>query len=145
MINRTWMTRLLGAVAAMLCLAVSAHGSGTTYDLTGAWRLVALDNQQSFCDGSQTQEVVVIIVGVTQVDEFLTLVIPDPPNNQVFQGRTSNFFLALESNTPEATTVINGTVSPDATRISGTLVFYDKGGCPGAETGASRYQMTKIN
>ena len=61
-----------------------------------------------------------------------------------FQGRTSNFFLALESNTAEATTVINGTVSPDANRITGTLVFYDKGACPDAETGSARYQMTRI-
>jgi len=144
MINRFWMTRTLGAFAVTLCVAASAHGGGPTYDLTGNWRLVALDVQQSFCDGSQTQDFVSAVVNLTQADEFLTLIIPDPPQNQIFQGRTSSFFLALESNTAEETTVINGTVSPDATRITGTLVFYDKGNCPGAETGSARYQMTRI-
>ncbi len=144
MSHRTWIVRTLSALGVTLCLVGSAQGGGPAYDLTGNWRLVALETEQSFCDGGQTQEVGSFVVHLSQAGEFITMIVPDPEGNEIFQGRTSNFFLALESNTAEATALINGTVSQDANRITGYAVLYDKDACPDAETGWARYQMTRI-
>jgi hypothetical protein len=131
------------AFTCLIMVTGSVH-AGPAYDLTGTWRLVALDLQQSFCDGSSSQEVVATPVSVTQTDDLVTLTIPDPPDNQILMGRTSSFFIGADSNTADQISVLSGAVDPDANRISGNLVFYDKHGCPDAETGSARFIMTRL-
>jgi len=144
--SRSRLVLMLSTLTCLLVAAGSAHAQGgPPYDLTGTWRFVALDTQQSFCDGSSSQEVVSGPVLITQADEFLSLTFPDPPNNQVFEGRTSSFFIGAENNTAEAITVLTGTITQDANRISGNLVFYDRNPCPDAETGSARFILIRVN
>jgi hypothetical protein len=77
--------------------------------------------------------------------EDLTLTLLDPRDNQVFQGRTSSFVLGLEQDTAESITVITGSISADATRINGSLVFVDRHSCPDADAGTVSFKLTRIN
>jgi hypothetical protein len=133
-------------IAAAWCLgAPAAIAGGPAYDLTGTWRYSALDVQQSFCDGSSSQEPVTGIVLITQAGEFITLTFPDPPESQVLEGRTSSFFLAAELNTADQATILSGTVAASANRINGSLLFFDRHPCPDAETGSARFVLTRLN
>jgi hypothetical protein len=132
-------------VATAALAAAAADAGAPTYDLSGTWRLNAVNIERSFCDGSSSQTPQTGIVLITQSGEDLTLTLLDPPDNQVFQGRTSSFFLGVEQDTGDAVTVITGSISPDATRINGSLVFLDRHPCPEAETGSATFRLTRIN
>jgi hypothetical protein len=112
--------------------------------LTGTWELRVNDVQRSFCDGSVVRESVILEINIIQVDDAVTITIPGDLEDLVFLGRTSNHFLAAESADSDQTTVLTGNVSNHGTRVSGTLVFFDKHMCPEAETGASRYRMIRV-
>ncbi len=135
--------RLRYVVAALLC-TFSTAAAAQTYDLSGLWRFAGLESLQSFCDGSSSEEVITGPLQIVQTGESVTLTFPDPPGSQVFQGRTSMFVLGAESGTPEAITVLTGTVANDANRITGTLVFFDLNACPDAEAGSARFVLTRV-
>ena len=130
----------LAVVALSLLLSTTASAQ-PAYDLTGAWLLIGNDVQQSFCDGSSSQELIAVLALVEQDGESVTMTIAD---ENVLTGRTSGFFVAVEELGADASTVLTGAVSADANWITGTLVFFDKHPCPDAETGQTRFVLIRI-
>jgi hypothetical protein len=124
--------------------AVNADQVNTPYDLTGTWVWRALDVQRSFCDGSVSREPVEFEINIIQSGDEITMVIPDEPDIQIFEGRTSNHSIGVESNDQWQVTVLSGRVSQDANKIFGNIVFFDKHECPDAETGWARYVLSRI-
>lgn len=120
---------------------VNADQVNPQYDLTGTWTLRALDVQRSFCDGSVSREKIEFEISLTQSGDEITMVFPDEPDDQIFEGRTSNYFIGAESNDQWQVTVLSGRISQNANRIFGTIVFFDKHECPDAETGSARYLL----
>ena len=99
----------------------------------------AIDVQRSFCDGSISREDIEIEISIIQAGDEITMVFPDEPEDQIFEGRTSKYFIGAESNEESQVTVLSGGISQNANSIFGTIVFFDKHECPDAETGSARY------
>ena len=129
------------SVLALSLLLSTTAVAQVAYDLTGAWLLVGRDVQQSFCNGTVSQEMISVVVRVEQIGESVTMVIP---GQNAFTGRTSGNFVAVEEVRADATTVLTGAVSVDANRITGTLVFFDKHPCPDAETGQAKFALIRV-
>jgi hypothetical protein len=124
--------------------AVNADQVNTPYDLTGTWVSRLLDVQRSFCDGSVSREMVEIEINIVQSGDEITMVFLDESDAQIFEGRTSNYSIGVESNDQWQVTVLSGRVSQDANKIFGNIVFFDKHECPDAETGWARYVLSRI-
>jgi hypothetical protein len=125
--------------------AVNAQQVDTPYDLTGTWILRAIDVQRSFCDGSIMRDKVELEVDIIQSESDITLVFVDDLEEQIFEGRTSNYFIGAESNDESQVTVLSGKISKHANLIVGTIVFFDKHECPEAETGAARFRLVRTS
>jgi len=120
---------------------VNAEQVNTPYDLTGTWTMRATDVQYSFCDGSISREKVEIEINIIQLGDEIAMFFPDEPDDQIFEGRTSNYFIGAKSDDQWQTTALSGRVSQDTNKIRSKIVFFDKHECPEAETGWARYVM----
>ncbi len=114
---------------------------GLGYDLSGKWVFRGLDVQCSFCDGSSWGENVEFDISISQTGDEIRMVF----GGDVFEGRTSGYFLGAEIIGQTATTVITGRVSEDADKVTGSIVFYDKNECPNAETGSAEYVLYRAS
>lgn len=138
---------MLVAFIFLFGFATAVHAEQVTppYDLSGTWVLRAVSVDRSFCDGSFSREMADIEISIIQSGDEISMAFSDETDDQIFVGRTSNYLIGAESNDSWQVTVLTGKIAQNASRIVGSIVFFDKHECPDAETGWARYVMNKID
>ncbi|MBW2194581.1 MAG: hypothetical protein JRF37_03145 [Deltaproteobacteria bacterium] len=114
------------------------------YNLSGTWKLRVVDVQRSFCNSSVQKKRKVLNIEIVQEGEQLTIIILNGPDDQVLEGRTSNFLISAWDSDEDQVTVLLGKVSKKGNRINGHITFSDKHDCPEAEAGTSKFRARRV-
>ncbi len=123
---------------------VKADQISPMYDLTGTWELRGLSVELSRCNDPVSIEMIELEISITQSGNEITMIFPDEPSNQSFEGFTSIRSLVSISSDESQMTVLMGSVSLNANRIFGNIIFFDKHECPDAEIGWTGYVLNRI-
>ena len=99
--------------------------------------------EQSFCDGSVSKENIAIEIPIVQTGDNITITFPDDPEDQVFEGRSSNRSVGAWDYDGNQITILSASISDDYNSMRGYITFSDKHECPNAETGTAQFWAYK--